>query len=80
MIGQVALSLGGLALARGQVEEAVRALDLSAAIIGAYDRLEPRAIAIEAAAAARGIDRATPAPSSRPQALATLRALIDPAP
>ncbi|MEB0306992.1 hypothetical protein QN345_16975, partial [Cryobacterium sp. 10I1] len=79
VIGQVALSLGGLALARGQVEEAVRALDLSSAIIGAYDRLEPRAIAIEQAAAAQGIDRATPAPSSRPHALATLRALIDPA-
>ncbi|MEB0003405.1 hypothetical protein QN357_10740 [Cryobacterium sp. RTC2.1] len=79
VIGQVALSLGGLALARGQVEEAVRALDLSSAIIGAYDRLEPRAIAIEQAAAAHGIDRATPAPSSRPHALATLRALIDPA-
>jgi len=79
VIGQVALSLGGLALARGQVGEAVRALDLSSAIIGAYDRLEPRAIAIEQAAAAQGIRRDSPVPASRPHAIGMLRALIDPA-
>jgi len=77
VIGQVALGLGSLALARGDAAGALRALDLSAAIIGAYDRLEPQAIAIEAAAATAGVYRTSPEVSSRWQALDILRELVD---
>jgi len=57
IIGSVALGFGSLALAKGDVEAAVRALDLSTAIIGAYNADDLQVIAIERAAAQHGIER-----------------------
>jgi len=80
IIGSVALGFGGLALARGDVEAAVRALDLSTAIIGAYNADDLQVIAIERAAAQHGIERGGSGGPSRPMpsrtvALETLKQL-----
>jgi predicted ATPase len=76
IMGQVALRLGGLALARGDVPEALRALDLSTAIIGAYDETSIIVRAIEAAAAKAGIGRPGTEVPDRPMAIETLRGLL----
>ena len=80
IIGSVALGYGSLALAKGDVAEAVRALDLSTAIIGAYNATDLQVIAIENAAALYGIERGgAGAPSrsvpSRSAAIDTLKQL-----
>jgi predicted ATPase len=80
IIGSVALGFGSLALAKGDVPAAVRALDLSTAIVGAYNADDLQVIAIERAAARHGIERgAAAAPSrstlSRSAALDTLKQL-----
>ena len=72
VIAAVALGLGSLALARGDVGEAVRALDLSTAILGVYNATDPQALAIERAAAALGIERDGAHTPSRSDALAAL--------
>lgn len=73
IIGMVAIDVGMLALARGDVDEAVRAMELGAAIIGAKDPTDPRIIKIEAAAGTR--KRAGVAPT-RPLAVESFRELI----
>lgn len=75
VIGTVALDIGMLALARGDVRQALRALDFSTAIIGAKDPTDLRVIAIEAAAAEAGLGRAGILPT-RPAALESLRELM----
>ena len=75
VIGTVALSLGTLALAKRDVAEAVRALDLSTAIIGAHNATDLRVIAIERAAALNGIERGGADAPSRSVALETLKQL-----
>ena len=69
VIGMVALGFGTLALARGDVDEAVRAVDLATAIVGIYDATDLRVIAIEEAAARHGIERAGAQAPTRSDAL-----------
>ncbi len=76
IIGLVALSLGSLALARGDLPEALRALDLSTAIVGAHDSTNPRVMEIERAARTAGVERAGDSSPSRSSALEDLRALV----
>jgi predicted ATPase len=76
IIGQVALTIGSLALARGNVVEAVRALDLSTAIVGALDSTAILVRKIEDAAAEAGIERPGTAVPDRPIAIETLRGLV----
>jgi tetratricopeptide (TPR) repeat protein len=76
IIGSVALSLGTLALRRGDPAEALRALNLSTAIIGVYDHTNPEVMAIAAAALDAGLGRADETPT-RPGALESLKRLVE---
>ena len=73
IMGQAALSIGHLALARGDIREALRALDLSTAIIGAHDSTSITVRKIEAAAAQAGIERPGTSVPDRPIAIAALK-------
>ena len=75
IIGQVALEAGVLAVDRGDIRGALRALELASAIVGAEDATDPRVIAITRAAADAGVGRAD-IPSNRPTALQSLRELM----
>jgi predicted ATPase len=77
VIGFVALGIGSLALARGDVQRAVDALELSIAFIGACDTRNPRIMAIERAAADAGIGRASEKTLTRPMAVEALRRLAE---
>jgi predicted ATPase len=72
VIGAVALGFGSLALERGDLPEALRALDLATAVIGIRDETSPQAIAIERAAAAAGVKRAGAEAPTRSVALESL--------
>jgi len=76
VIGQVAISIGALALARGDLERALRAVDLATIVIGAYDGSNPQVVAIEEAARTAGIGRASAGALTRPRALEELSDLI----
>jgi hypothetical protein len=76
VIGQVAISVGALALARGDIARAVRAVDLATVLIGAYDATNPHVVAIERAALAAAIGRASATALPRPKALEALAKLI----
>lgn len=76
VIGAVALELGHLALARGNVGEAVRALDLSTAIIGTYDATFPMVVRIEKAAADLQLDRTGTEVPTRSMAVEALKELL----
>jgi predicted ATPase/tetratricopeptide (TPR) repeat protein len=76
IIGLVALTVGSLALARGDLPEALRALDLSTAIIGAYDSTNPQVVEIERAALNAGVERAGALAPTRSTALEDLRKLV----
>ena len=76
VIGQVAISIGALALARGDLERALRAVDLATVVIGAYDGSNPQVVAIEEAARTAGIGRASAGALTRPRALEELSDLI----
>ncbi len=75
VMGSVALDIGMLAMARGDVAEALRALDLSSAVIGAEDPTDPRVIAILAAGARAATERTGGLPT-RPVAVEALRELL----
>jgi predicted ATPase len=75
VMATVALGLGSLALERGDIAEAVRALDLASAIAGAVDSTSPQVRAIERAAAAAGYERAAPEATTRQNAVEQLRTL-----
>jgi hypothetical protein len=75
VIGAVALGFGSLALAKGDVAGAVRALDLSTAIIGAHNATDLQVIAIEQAAALNGVERGEAVAPSRSDALETMKQL-----
>jgi predicted ATPase len=75
IIGQVTLELGLLAVDRGDIPGALRALDLASAIVGAEDATDPRVIAITRAAADAGVGRGDTSPT-RPTALQSLRELL----
>ncbi|MCU1513044.1 MAG: hypothetical protein JWO10_134 [Microbacteriaceae bacterium] len=78
VIGMVALSIGSLALSRGDLHEALRAVELSTAILGAHDTTSPQVAAIEAAAAQAGIERAGTEVPTRSAAVESLRQLLPP--
>jgi predicted ATPase len=77
VIGHVAVSLGALALARGDIPKALRAVDLATVLIGAYDGSNPHIVAIEAAAREAGIGRAGAEALTRPIALEALKHLAE---
>jgi hypothetical protein len=66
-------------LARGDIQSALAAVDLSTALLGAYDGTNPEIIAIEKAALNAGIGRSNPAFAKldRPKALDELKKLVD---
>ncbi|HEY4270196.1 MAG TPA: hypothetical protein VGM94_18580 [Galbitalea sp.] len=74
IIAQAALSIGHLALSRGDVHEAVRALDLSTAILGTHDGTAIVVRKIEVAAAKAGIERPGTTVPDRPIAIESLKA------
>ena len=76
VIGQVAISIGALALARGDIPRALRAVDLATVLIGAYDGSNPQVVAIEEAARDAGIGRTSAAALARPKALEALAELV----
>jgi predicted ATPase len=75
VIAGVALGFGVLAVARGEIPEALRALDLATAIVGIHDATSPQVIAIERAARAHGIERAAASAPTRSSALESLAQL-----
>jgi hypothetical protein len=76
VIGLVALAVATWALARGDVELAVRAVDVSTALMGAYDSTHPEILAIVAAADAQKIGRPRTEVPERPISLESLRELL----
>ncbi|HEY5319611.1 MAG TPA: hypothetical protein VIJ76_01925 [Galbitalea sp.] len=77
VIGALAIKVGTYALARGNVEMAVRAVDFATAMIGAYDATHPEVIAIARAAHEQGIGRPGTEVPERPIAPASLAELLD---
>lgn len=77
IIGAVAVGVGSYALARGDVKTAVRAIDFSTAMIGAYDATNPEILAIVAAADERGIGRPSTEVPERPMTIAELPGLLE---
>ena len=75
IIAQVALGFGELALARGETDEAFRALELAVAIRGVLETTDPRVAALLAAV---GDDRRRELAeaNSRPGAVESLRSLL----
>jgi predicted ATPase len=77
VIGLVAINLGLLALARGDIPRALRAVDLATSLIGAHDATNPHVRQIEEAAERAGIRRADSVELTRPKALEALQHLVD---
>ena len=77
IIGLVAVTLGSLALARGDIPKALRAVDVATSLIGVYDGTSVRVVAIEAAALEAGIGRTSAGALARPTALEALQELVD---
>jgi len=76
VIGAVAINVGTYALARGNVELAVKAIDFATAVIGAYDATNPEVIAIVEAAHDNGIGRPRTEVPERPISLAELEEIL----
>jgi predicted ATPase len=76
VIGAVSISVGSYALARGQIELAVRAIDFSTSMLGAYDATNPEVIAIDTAAAKKGIGRPSTEVPERPIPIGSLEELL----
>ena len=77
IIGAIAVGVGSYALARGDVRTAVRAIDFSTSMIGAYDATNPEILAIVAAADERGIGRPSTEVPERPMTFADLQGLLE---
>jgi predicted ATPase len=69
VMGMVAITVGTLALSRGDLAEALRAVELADWLIGAHDATDPQVRAIEAAAIDAGVGRNGTEVPSRPAAL-----------
>jgi predicted ATPase len=76
VIGTVALAVATWALARGDVALAVRAVDVSTALIGAYDAMHPEILAIVAAADEAKIGRPRTEVPGRPISIESLKELL----
>ena len=76
VVGQVALAIASHALARGDVALAVRAVDVSTSLTGAYDATAPEVIAIVAAADMANIGRPSVELPERPMAVESLSGLL----
>ncbi|TIH39072.1 AfsR/SARP family transcriptional regulator [Subtercola vilae] len=76
IIGGVAIGVGLLALARGDVRMAVRAVDFATTIIGAYDATNPDIIEIAVAADRAEIGRPSTSVPERPSSLEALNDLL----
>ena len=76
IIGTVALAVATWALARGDVVLAVRAVDVSTALIGAYDAAHPEILAIVAAADAKKIGRPSTEVPEHPISIEALKELL----
>ncbi|MDQ1545117.1 MAG: hypothetical protein QOH69_21 [Actinomycetota bacterium] len=76
VIGALAINVGTYALARGNVELAVRAVDFASSMLGAYDAAHPEVIAIAEAAYNAGIERPSTEVPDRPIPLASLEELL----
>jgi predicted ATPase len=76
VIGALAINVGTYALARGNVEMAVRAVDFASSMLGAYDASHPEVIAIAEAAYNAGIERPSTEVPDRPIPLASLEELL----
>jgi predicted ATPase len=77
IMGFVAIQVGALALARGDIAEAVRAVDVATVLIGAYDATHPQVRAIAEAADKAGIGRPGSFLPDRPIAIETLKTLVE---
>jgi hypothetical protein len=78
VIGAVAITVGSYALARGRIELAVQAVDFSSSMLGAYDATNPEVIAIDQAAAKKGIGRPSTVVPERPISIGSLEELLNP--
>ncbi|MCU1404505.1 MAG: hypothetical protein JWQ43_808 [Glaciihabitans sp.] len=77
VIGGVANGIAMLAMARGEIALAVRAIDFASAIIGACDATHPDLAAVSAAADDAGIGRPRTEVPERPISLEALSGLLD---
>jgi len=76
VIGAIAINVGTYALARGQVELAVQAVDFATSMLGAYDFTNPEVIAIDEAAREKKIGRPSTEVPERPISIASLEDLL----
>jgi predicted ATPase len=76
VIGGLAINVGTYALARGNVEMAVQAIDFATSMIGAFDATHPEVIAIVEAAHTRGVGRPSTEVPERPTVLSALAELL----
>ena len=76
VVGQVALAIASHALARGDVALAVKAVDVSTSLTGAYDATAPEVLAIVEAADKANIGRPSVELPERPMAVESLRELL----
>jgi predicted ATPase len=76
IIGMVALNVGSYALARGDIALAVRAVDVSTALTGAYDATHPQILAIVEAADKAAIGRPSTTVPGRPIPIRSLNELL----
>jgi hypothetical protein len=77
VIGAVAVALGTLALDRGDIHNAVRAVNVASGLIGAYDSTDPEVMAIAGAAEKAGIERPGTRVPDRPMAIESLKQLLE---
>jgi predicted ATPase len=77
VIAMVSVTIGSLAVARGDLRLALQAVDVASALIGAYDATNPEIVDIERAAANAGIGRAGAEALTRPMALEAMKTLVD---
>ncbi len=76
VIGALAINVGTYALARGNVELAVRAVNFATSMLGAYDASHPEVIAIAEAAYNAGIGQPSTEVPDRPITLSSLEELL----
>jgi predicted ATPase len=77
VIGGVAVAFGTLSLDRGDLQNAVRAINVASGLIGAYDATDPEVVAIADAAEKAGIERPGTRVSDRPMAIESLKQLLE---